>query len=127
MSRKRRDNYKYLYNSLNKIDDIRLINPEYNKQSWFGFPIYVKNSIKREELVRYLENHKVATRLMFGGNLLKQPAYNGIKYRISNGGYSLYATDLVMENTLFIGVYPGLTEEMLNYMIKTIKDFISGR
>jgi len=95
-----------------------LILPETTKKSdssWFGFPILVKESapFTRNDMVNYLEQNKIATRMLFGGNLTKQPAYRDVKYRISG---NLINTDLVMNNLFWIGVYPGLSKEMLSYV-----------
>ena len=80
--------------------------------SWFGFPLLVREDAPfcRWDLIEYLEDHKIATRMLFGGNLIKQPAYEGVRYRISG---SLKNTDAVMDNLFWVGVYPGLTIEML--------------
>jgi CDP-6-deoxy-D-xylo-4-hexulose-3-dehydrase len=93
--------------------------------SWFGFPLLVRTDAPfcRSDLVKYLEDHKIATRMLFGGNLLKQPAYTGIRYRLSG---SLENTDNVMKNLFWVGVYPGLTIEMLDYMIATFDRFFVG-
>ena len=90
--------------------------------SWFGFLISVKENapFSRNDLVQYLEKHKIGTRLLFAGNLTKQPAYKGLNYRVVG---DLKNTDYIMENTFWIGVYPGLTEEMLNYVAERIEEF----
>jgi len=91
--------------------------------SWFGFPILVKDSapFTRDDMVEYLEEKKIATRVLFGGNLVKQPAYQNAKYRISGG---LKNTDLVMNNLFWIGVYPGINREKLNYVKDALKGFL---
>lgn len=91
--------------------------------SWFGFAITVKETapFTRNQFVDYLESHKVGTRLLFGGNLLKQPAYRDIQYKTFQ---ELTNTDIIMRNTLWIGCYPGIGEEHLEYMIETIDNFI---
>jgi CDP-6-deoxy-D-xylo-4-hexulose-3-dehydrase len=91
--------------------------------SWFGFPILVKTNapFTRADIISYLEEHKIATRMLFGGNLTKQPAYENMKCRIVGG---LKNTDLVMNNLFWIGVYPGITKDKLNYIIKTIDIFM---
>ncbi len=96
-----------------------------SKPSWFGFPILVKNDapFTRESMVKYLEENKIATRMLFGGNLLRQPAYSDIEFRSPN---SLKNTDLVMNNLFWIGVYPGITSEMLEYVITKIEGFMSA-
>ncbi len=87
--------------------------------SWFGFALTVRPSapVTRSEVIQRLEHHKIATRLLFGGNLLRQPAYKDVVCRVPG---ELSNTDLIMQNTFWIGVYPGLTEEMLSYVIRTL-------
>jgi CDP-6-deoxy-D-xylo-4-hexulose-3-dehydrase len=94
--------------------------------SWFGFPILVKKNapFNRSDLVNYLENHKIATRMMFGGNLTKQPAYLDMKCRIVGG---LNNTDTVMNDLFWIGVYPGIDEARIKYILRMIDDFMEGR
>ena len=89
---------------------------------WFGFPVLVREDapFSRLDIVSYLEDHKIATRMLFGGNLLKQPAYEGIHHRVSG---SLENTDDVMNNLFWVGVYPGLTPDMLDYMIAMFDRF----
>lgn len=97
--------------------------------SWFGFLITLQEGtpFNRLELTQYLENHNIQTRLLFAGNLLKHPCFN--EMRSSGEGYrvvgSLINTDIILERTFWIGVYPGMTEEMLQYMVDTICDFVS--
>ncbi len=90
--------------------------------AWFGFPLLVKKEagFQRQELLRYLESRKIGTRLLFGGNILRQPAYADTPRRVPG---ALTNTDQVMEQAFWIGVWPGLTDEMLGYMIKTIMEF----
>lgn len=91
--------------------------------SWFGFAITVKETspFTRNQFVEYLENHHIGTRLLFGGNLLKQPAYRDIQHKVFQ---ELTNTDVIMRNTLWIGCYPGIGEEHLEYMIETIGNFV---
>ncbi len=123
----RKDNFAYLAKAIKKYEDYLLL-PEATRNSepsWFGFPILVKpnDKFKRSDLVNHLENNKVATRMLFGGNLTKQPAYEGAKYRVSG---KLINTDSVMENLFWIGVYPGLTKEMLKYIVSSFDSFFNG-
>ena len=124
----RRKNFTYLYNYLKKYEKY-LILPKITDNSdpsWFGFPILVKENahFTRAEIVNYLEENKIATRMLFGGNLTKQPAYQNAKYRIFD---SLKNTDLVMENLFWIGVYPGITREKLDYIAKIFNKFFEVR
>ena len=95
--------------------------------SWFGFAIAVRPGapFKRNEFVRYLEQHKIATRLLFSGNLLRQPYMQGRSYRVVGPEPGMLPnTDIVMNNALWLGVYPGLTEAHLQYVIERIIEFV---
>lgn len=115
--KQRQENFLFLHKALSNLSE-RIILPEptsHSKPSWFGFPITIKphGDITRNYLVQYLEQHNIGTRLLFGGNLLHQPAYKGIDCRIVG---RLDRTDRIMHDTFWVGVHPGLTKEMLNYM-----------
>lgn len=123
----RRDNFDSIYKFLKKYDKY-LILPKAQKNSepsWFGFPILVKESVpfSRNDIVNYLEDNRIATRMLFGGNLIKQPAYENVKYRVSG---SLKNTDLAMNNLFWLGAYPGITEEKLDYIKKIFKKFLEN-
>lgn len=123
---KRKYNFKRLKEGLEEFEN-DLILPkatENSDPSWFGFPITIKedSKIKRYDLVNYLEKNKIMTRMLFGGNLTRQPAYEDVEYRVVG---DLKNTDLVMNNTFFIGVYPGITDEMIDYMLQVFKNFFS--
>lgn len=124
----RKRNFDYFYKFFKKYKKYFLLpKPEKNSQScWFGFPLLVKKTapFTRNEIVNYLEENKIATRMLFGGNLTKQPAYQDIKYRIFG---SLRNTDLVMNNLFWIGVYPGITNEKFRYIKKTIERFFKSK
>jgi hypothetical protein len=127
---RRRHNFKVLREGLEGTPWLILPEPQKNsKPSWFGFLISVQPDapFSRNDLSKYLEAHKIQTRNLFAGNLLKHPAFDQMKQ--SGTGYrvvgDLSGTDFIMNNTLWIGVYPGMTDEMLAYMIKTIKDFVA--
>lgn len=129
---RRRHNFKVLREGLEGTPWLILPEPQKNSNpSWFGFLISVKPDapFTRNDLARYLEDHKIQTRNLFAGNLLKHPAFDQIKR--SGEGYrvvgDLRNTDFIMNNTLWIGVYPGMTDEMLQYMIKTVKDFVASK
>ena len=94
-----------------------------SEPSWFGYAITVKEGAKfsRDDLVKYLNENRIATRLMFGGNLIKQPAYKGKNFRVHG---KLNNADTVMNSTFWIGVYPGLDEEMIDYVLSKIDTFI---
>jgi CDP-6-deoxy-D-xylo-4-hexulose-3-dehydrase len=114
---KRRENFDYLHHQLNHLQNFLLL-PQATPNStpsWFGFPIYVRPEapFTRDETVRWLEDHKIATRLLFGGNLIRQPAYREQNYRVIG---DLARADEVMHRVFWIGVYPGLTRPMLDYV-----------
>jgi CDP-6-deoxy-D-xylo-4-hexulose-3-dehydrase len=95
----------------------------YSDPAWFAFPITVtSDKFTRTELTTYLNAHKVDTRNLFAGNLMRQPAYDEIEFRIGYGG--LHNTDTIMNNTFFLGTYPGLTKEHIDYTMSLIKSFI---
>jgi CDP-6-deoxy-D-xylo-4-hexulose-3-dehydrase len=115
--------YKFFKNYQNYF---LLLQPEKNSEPcWFGFPLLVKKTapFTKNNIVQYFEDNKIATRMLFGGNLTKQPAYHDVKYRIFD---SLKNTDLVMDNLFWIGVYPGITKKELNYTINIFKEFLKN-
>ena len=125
----RRANYQTLYNGLKDCPGIILpVAEENSNPSWFGFLIAVKEDadFTRNELTKYLEEEcKIQTRNLFAGNLIKHPAFD--EMRKSGEGYrqvgDLKNTDFVMTNTFWIGVYPGMTQEMNQWMIESINKF----
>ena len=126
----RRRNFKILREGLEGTPGLILPEPEKNSNpSWFGFLISVKPEAKftRNQLSEYLESKRIQTRNLFAGNLIKHPAFD--EMRATGEGYrvvgDLTNTDFVMTNTFWIGVYPGMTDEMLQYMIATIKEFVA--
>jgi CDP-6-deoxy-D-xylo-4-hexulose-3-dehydrase len=123
----RRNNFNYLKNGLEEINDFIMPSPQKNSEpSWFGFPITIKASSKlqRNDLIRYLDSKRIGTRLLFAGNLLKQPAYKNISHRTVG---ELHNTDLVLKNGFWLGVFPGLSTEMLDFVIMTIKEFVVNK
>lgn len=120
----RKRNFAYLAERLGRHQEhFTIASPTANSvPSWFGFPITLKPSrnYTREDLLVELNNAKIGTRLLFGGNLVRQPYMQDVKYRVAS---SLDNTDCIMRNTFWIGVYPGLTKEMMNYMCDTIEGF----
>jgi len=95
---------------------------ENSKPSWFSFPLTIRENapFKRKDIVLWLEKKNIETRFMFAGNILRQPAYKDIKYRKIG---DLKNSDLIMNNTFFLGIYPGITEEMMEYIIDSLKKF----
>lgn len=124
----RKKNFRFLYKVFKKYEEYFILaqTSKYADPSWFGFPVLVRETapFTRAEIINYLETNKIATRMLFGGNLIKQPAYSKVKYRISG---NLRNTDLVMNNFFWIGVYPGLTSEMLMYIAKMVNQFFRKR
>lgn len=119
----RRENFTYLNKNLRELQSY-LILPKattYSNPSWFGYPIAVQQDspFSRNQLIRFLENRKIATRLLFGGNLVRQPAYKNTNFRVAS---TLKNTDFVMNQVFWIGVYPGLTRQMLDYVIESFHD-----
>ena len=122
---RRKENWAFLREQLSSLtDDLILPEPAENADpSWFGFLISVKkdSSVKRNALTAYLEERNIQTRLLFSGNLIKHPCFNQIRntdaYRVVG---DLTETDYIMEHTFWIGVYPGMTKEMLSYMAEQI-------
>jgi CDP-6-deoxy-D-xylo-4-hexulose-3-dehydrase len=120
----RRDNFRYLREALEPLEDVLMlpVATEGADPSWFGFPLGVRADapFTRDQLVRALEAEKIGTRLMFAGNLLRQPAYQEIEFRQIG---TLPNTDYVMRNVLWLGVFPGLTRPMLDHVAGTISRF----
>lgn len=126
---KRIHNWERLHNKLECVSD-KLILPEAcpnSKPSWFGFLITCKDGVSRNELTKYLESKNIQTRNLFAGNLVKHPCFDDM--RKTGEGYrvvgDLHVTDHIMNNTFWIGVYPGMNDEMIDYMAKTIIDFVN--
>ncbi|MDC7955961.1 lipopolysaccharide biosynthesis protein RfbH [Fusobacterium simiae] len=124
----RRKNFDYLKENLKCLED-KLILPEATENSnpsWFGFLITVKDGINRRELVEYIEGHNIQTRALFAGNILKHPCFDEIRgtnsYRVVS---ELKNSDRILNDTFWIGVYPGMTKEKLDYMIKIIKKYFN--
>ena len=127
---KRKANFKRLYDGLKDLKEFRLFEkyPE-SDPSWFGFLITLteKAAFSRNDLAKYLEDHRIQTRNLFAGNILKHPCFEtleeGRDYRVVG---DLANTEKIMNDTLWIGLYPGMGEEKLDYMIHTIRDFTGG-
>lgn len=122
---RRRENFRYLYAALEDVPGLILpkATPK-SDPSWFGFPITLdpKSSVDREDLLRFLDARKVGTRLMFAGNIVRQPAYKDVEFRIAS---SLEVADIVMKRTFWVGTYPGLTPPMLDYIADSIREFVT--
>ncbi|UNO40772.1 lipopolysaccharide biosynthesis protein RfbH [Streptomyces sp. MST-110588] len=122
----RRRNWQRLHDGLEGVPGLLLPRPTPGSDpSWFGFVITVEPDapFTRRELVAFLEGRKIATRLLFAGNLARQPAYQDQNYRVVG---DLTNSDIITEQTFWIGVYPGITEEMTDYMVASIREFVAG-
>lgn len=126
---KRRHNFDRLRAALTDVED-KLILPEAcpnSKPSWFGFLITCKEGVDKNKLVQYIEDKGVQTRMLFAGNIVKQPCFD--EFRASGKGYrvvgDLKVTDRIMNDTFWLGVYPGMTDEKIDYMAKVIKEALA--
>ena len=126
---RRKHNWKRLRKALDDLSD-RLILPEpaaNSDPSWFGFLISIRpeSGLKRQDVVEYIESHNIQTRLLFSGNIIKQPCFDDIRntdaYRVSG---ELTNTDFIMENTFWVGVYPAMTDQMIDYMAQVIREAV---
>ena len=125
---RRRHNWDRLYKAL-KCSDDKLILPEACENSipsWFGFIVTCKDGIERNEVTKYIEEHNIQTRLLFSGNLIKHPCFNEIRntdrYRVVG---QLKNTEIVMNRSFWVGVYPGMNDEMIDYMAKIIIEAVN--
>ena len=120
----RKDNFAFLKKNLKRLEN-EFIFPEATPKSdpsWFGFPITMRRGLKksRKELQEYLEAHKIGSRLLFAGNLIRQPYFKDINYRVVG---DLTNTDIIMNDTFWLGVYPGLDENHLGYVVDKLVQF----
>ena len=126
---RRKHNFARLHKALEGTED-RLILPvacDHSDPSWFGFLITCREGVDRNKVVQYVEEHGVQTRMLFAGNLIKHPCFDEMRktgegYRVSG---ILENTDRIMADTFWVGVYPGMTDEMIDYMAKTIKEALT--
>ena len=123
----RKRNFQTLYDGLFGFQDFFILPEQTPKSepSWFGFPLAIRTEapFTRDTLIRYLEQHKIATRLLFGGNIIRQPAYQDLTYRKVG---ELPNSDFVMNQVFWIGVYPGITESMITYVLDVFHEFMSS-
>ena len=128
--KRRRENWDYLRENLKDVEDYFIL-PEKQTSSepcWFGFIVMAKpeSGVSRDKVVHYLEEHNIQTRNLFAGNITRHPCFEHLKegedYRIVGG---LSNTDAVMYHGFWVGVYPGMTDEMIDYMAKTIKEAVN--
>jgi CDP-6-deoxy-D-xylo-4-hexulose-3-dehydrase len=122
---RRKENFKLWYEGFKKWEDTFILPHaiEGADPAWFAFPVTVKEGagFSRTELTDFLARNKVETRNLFGGNLLRQPAYLDIERRVAG---ELQETDRIMNNTFFLGTFPGLTKEKIDYSLESIEKFL---
>jgi len=123
----RKSNFKLLYDGLKKYEQYFIL-PEVEEKvdpSWFGFLLTVREDVgfTKNEIVEYLEDNKIATRMLFAGNIIRHPSFKNVKYRIIG---NLTNTDRVMNDTFWIGVYPGLSHEMIKYLLTRFEEFFKS-
>ena len=125
---RRRENWARLRAGLEAVED-RLILPEAapnSNPSWFGFLLTCREGVDRNRVVRYVEEKGIQTRMLFAGNLVKHPCFDEL--RASGKGYRVVAnlenTDRIMRDTFWVGVYPGMTDEMVDYMAGVIREVV---
>ena len=122
---RRKHNFNRLHEALLGTDGLLLPVATPNADpAWFGFPITLAQGLERRDLVQFLDERHIGTRLLFGGNLLKQPAYRDVDFRVVG---DLTNTNIVMERALWVGVWPGLTDPMIDYIAASIREFIATR
>lgn len=124
---RRKENFDRLLNGLYDLNDYFIL-PRATRNSdpsWFGFILTIRSNSKftRNEIVNYLESKRIQTRMLFAGNLIRQPAFANAKYRVQG---DLSNTDKILNDTFLVGVYPGLTNEMIDYVVCTIREFIES-
>ena len=124
--KKRKENFDFLYKNLKELEEFLILpEPEKSSQpSWFGFPLSLRQNKKfnRVDLISYLNANKIGTRLLFAGNLIKQPYMKDVNFKIHQ---KLLNTDFAMENTFWIGLYPGLSKKNLEYALEKFKNYFS--
>ncbi len=122
--KKRNENFAYLKSKLGGLTEFIDLpeTTENSTPSWFGFPITLKENIDRVTFTKYLDEHKIGTRLLFAGNLTKQPYFQDIEYRIVG---ELTNTDITMNQTLWLGIYPGIGKEQLDFVAEKIENFFT--
>jgi CDP-6-deoxy-D-xylo-4-hexulose-3-dehydrase len=124
----RKENFKLLYEGLEKYVKYFILPKIETKAapSWFGFLLTVRKGarFRRDEIVKYLEDNKIAIRMLFAGNIIRHPSFKNVNYRVCG---NLKNTDFVMNNTFWIGVYPGFTKKIINYILEIINEFLINK
>jgi CDP-6-deoxy-D-xylo-4-hexulose-3-dehydrase len=126
--KKRKQNFKKLYNEFQRYEDYFILPESLPKADpcWFAFPLTVKKNsyFTRQDIITWYEKSNIETRPLFAGNIIRQPGYKEIKYRISQ---NLENTDLIMRNTFFLGTYPGIDEKRMDYMLEKTYEFMTHK
>jgi CDP-6-deoxy-D-xylo-4-hexulose-3-dehydrase len=123
---RRRQNWQRLRSGLDGVTELLLPSATPGSDpSWFGFAMTVQpgSALDPQELVQFLESRRIGTRRLFSGNLIRHPAYTDVSYRVSG---ELSNSDIASTNTFWVGVYPGLTDEMIDYVISSVREFVSS-
>ncbi|MBQ4899953.1 lipopolysaccharide biosynthesis protein RfbH [Paenibacillus sp. Marseille-P2973] len=124
----RKDNFNRLYQGLKDLEDYFILPKATvnSDPSWFGFILTIRDGARftKNEIVNYLEGNRIQTRMLFAGNLIRQPAYQGVNYRVHG---DLTNTDKILQDTFLVGVYPGLTDAMIDYVIDKIREFVFSK
>jgi len=122
---KRKKNFKILFDEFLNYEEYFILpeSIEETDPSWFAFPLTIRDNVsfERSEILKWLEKSNIQTRLLFAGNIIHQPAYKDVKYRIVD---ELENSDKIMRDSFFIGVYPGISEEEIKYILLKFKEFI---
>ncbi len=121
---KRKENYEYLYSKFIELEEFELIEKsDKSDPSWFGFPLLIKDlkKVNRRDLLKHLDNDGIGTRLLFGGNLTLQPAYENVEFIVND---ELLVSNEIMNRSFWVGVYPGLTTQMLDHIVSSVKNFL---
>ena len=123
---RRAHNFRRLADGLRPYEEFLMLPCSYPRAepAWFAFPITVRNGVARTDLVQWLEAARIETRQIFAGNITRQPAYRDISHRIHD---DLHRSDLVMRDTFFIGIYPGITDQMVDFVIERFEAFFKCR
>ena len=128
---KRKENQKKLYDRLKDLEQLHLVETQPNSNpSWFGFMMTLKDGVNftRNELVEYLESNKIQTRNLFAGNMTRHPMFDSMRlnqdYRVIG---DLRVTDKIMNDSFWIGLYPGMGDDAINYMVKKIREFVENQ
>jgi len=122
----RKKNFTYLYDESQKYEDFFILPRILPKSEpcWFAFPLTIREDspFKRKDVIQWLTKNNIEAKMLFAGNILKHPAYKNVKYRVAE---KLTNSDCIIQDSFFLGVYPGMTEEKMTYMMEVMKKFIS--